>query len=55
MCGDWSKLAAEVSVQLHATLVKLYGRDDFTVSVRFGNDEKVNGAQLHNVMGTVMW
>lgn len=54
-CRDWSKLAAEVSVQLHAALVKQCGRDDFTVSVRFGNDKKVNGAQLHNVRGTVTW
>ena len=54
-CGDWSKLAAEVSVKLHAALVKQCGRDDFTVSVRFGNGKKVNGAQLHNVRGTVMW
>jgi hypothetical protein len=54
-CGDWSKLAAEVSVQLHAALVQQCGRDDFTVSVRFGIDKKAKGAQLHNVRGTVMW
>ena len=54
-CGDWSKLAAEVSVQLHAALVQQCGRDDFTVSVRFGIDKQAKGAQLHNVRGTVMW
>jgi hypothetical protein len=35
--------------------VQQCGRDDFTVSVRFGIDKKAKGAQLHNVRGTVMW
>ena len=43
-CGDRHKLAAEVSVKLHAALVAQCGRDDFTVSVRFGLQRTVNGA-----------
>jgi hypothetical protein len=51
-CGDRHKLAAEVSVKLHAALVAQCGRDDFTVSVRFGFEDK---ARQHNVRATVMW
>ena len=50
--GDWSKLSTEVSVKLHAALVKQCGRDDFTVSVRFGYDKS---KQLHSVSATVRW
>ena len=53
-CGDWSNLAAEVSVQLHAALVRQCGRDDFAVSVRFSGS-KVNGKQQQDVRATVMW
>jgi hypothetical protein len=53
-CGDWSQLAAEVSVQLHAALVRQCGRDNFAVSVRFSGS-KVNGKQLHEARATVMW
>ena len=51
-CGDRHALAAEVSVKLHAALVAQCGRDDFTVSVRFGYEDK---ARQHNVRATVMW
>ena len=51
-CGDRHKLAAEVSVKLHAALVAQCGRDDFTVSVRFGFEDK---AKQHTIRATVMW
>jgi hypothetical protein len=51
-CGDRHALAAEVSVKLHAALVAQCGRDDFTVSVRFGYEDK---AKQHTVRATVMW
>ena len=55
-CGNWSKLSAEVSVKLHAALVKQCARDDFTVSVRFySSGKKESGNQLHNVIATVAW
>ncbi len=50
--GDWSKLSTEVSVKLHAALAKQCGRDDFTVSVRFGY---AKSKQLHSVRATVRW
>ena len=53
--GDWSKLAGEVSVQLHAALVKQLGRDDFTVCVRFGMEKQCGGKQRHSVAATVAW
>ena len=54
--GDWSKLAGEVSVQLHAALVKQLGRVDFTVCVRFfGGEKQCGGKQRHSVAATVAW
>jgi hypothetical protein len=53
--GDWSKLASEVSIELHAALVKQLGRDDFTVSVRFGMEKRSGGKQRHSVTATVAW
>jgi hypothetical protein len=53
-CGDWSNLSAEVSVMLHAALVKQTRRSDFTVSVRFAS-RQVQGKPLHSVVATVSW
>jgi hypothetical protein len=53
-CNHWSKLSAEVSIKLHAALVKqfLY----FTVSVRLIRGEQAeDGKQLHNVTATAAW
>jgi hypothetical protein len=48
-CRNWSELAAEVSIKLHAALVRQCG-NDFTVSVRFSKDKL-----QHTVSATVMW
>jgi hypothetical protein len=55
--GDWSALAAEVSVQLHIALAKQLGRDDFTVCARFGRERQsvCGGKQRHSVTATVAW
>jgi hypothetical protein len=53
--GDWSKLAGEVSVQLHAALAKQLRRDDFTVCARFGMGKQCGGKQRHSVAATVAW
>ena len=53
--GDWSKLAGEVSLQLHAALAKQLRRDDFTVCARFGMGKQCGGKQRHSVAATVAW
>jgi hypothetical protein len=53
--GEWSKLAGEVSVQLHAALAKQLRRNDFTVCARFGMEKQCGGKQRHSVAATAAW